>query len=69
MLKNTKKIEGFEEVEICYKVDERKPILTPKLSILGDLFSYKTYLKTGNSSGLDQLFKNYIGLRTKIPMF
>ncbi|KAG2228722.1 hypothetical protein INT48_007455, partial [Thamnidium elegans] len=57
--KYKKKIEDFEEADICYNVDEHKPISASKLSIFGDPFTYKTYLEA-ESSKTDSQMKRFI---------
>lgn len=52
-----KKIDEFEDVEICYNVDERQPILVSKQRIRGDPITYRKYLESIDSS-LDQAQSN-----------
>lgn len=52
--KYKKKIEDFEEVDICYNIDERSSILVSKLAILGDPFTYQTYLEAESVNVLEQ---------------
>lgn len=48
-----KKIEEFEDVDICYNVDERQPVLVSKQRIRGDPITYRKYLESIDTS-LDQ---------------
>ncbi|CAO3624965.1 unnamed protein product [Cunninghamella blakesleeana] len=45
-MKLTKRIENFEEVDICYENDPKKPVLVHYKKHLFDPFTYKKYLYT-----------------------
>jgi hypothetical protein len=45
LTKYKKKLEDFGEIEICYNVDPKQPILVSKARILGDPFTYRKYIK------------------------
>lgn len=49
-MKYKKVIEDPEEVEICYNVDDKQPVLVSKKRIRGDPMTYRKYLECIDSS-------------------
>jgi hypothetical protein len=53
--KFSKKIEDFEEVDICYENDPKVPVLVARTKIFSEPLNYKLYMASSNGVCSDKI--------------